>query len=234
MILIKLMMVKVYMDYWVKFGEENVRCSMVGEFVFDRIMCYKFELIIFKFDEFDKWDGCYGWVFVFKYFMMVKCSIMVIFVGECIEIDFWNVDFMSLFVEMGMWMILSVVYKVVIEGKCIWFVVVIDVVICYVLVFCVSFNFNGVLVVVVICMIMMDKCYIFDFVGVEMLWVGYVQLCDVFSDNGKEFVNDFVEGIMWVVGIIFNCFQVGCLVVCLFIESFFYLIGLMIVVYFEG
>lgn len=53
-------------------------------------------------------------------------------------------------------------------------------------------------------MIMTDKRYISDFVGAETPWVGYVQPRDVFSDNGKEFANDVVEGIMRAAGITFN------------------------------
>ena len=227
-------MAKVYTDYRAKLAEENARRSTTGEPALERITRHKFESIISKFDEFDKWDGRHGRASALKHFTMVKRSIMATSVGERIEIDFWNVDLMSLFVETGMWTILPPTYKAAIEGKRIWFVAAIDVATRYVLAFRASLNPNGASAAAAIRMIMTDKRHISDFVGAETPWVGHVQPRDVFSDNGKEFANDLVEGIMRAAGITFNRPQAGRPAARPFIESLFHSIGPMIAAYFEG
>ncbi|WP_234893738.1 Mu transposase C-terminal domain-containing protein [Agrobacterium vitis] len=225
---------KVYRDYRAKLIEQNARRTASGEAVLERITRHKFETIISKFDEFDTWDGRHGRASALKHFAMAKRSIEAISVGERIEIDFWNVDLMSLFVETGMWSVLPPSYKTAIEGKRIWFVAAIDVATRYVVAFRASLNPNGASAAAAIRMIMTDKRYISDFVGAETPWVGYVQPRDIFSDNGKEFANDVVEGIMRAAGITFNRPQAGRPSARPFIESLFHAIGPMIAAYFEG
>lgn len=210
---------KAYRDYRAKLIEQNARRTASGEAVLERITRHKFETIISKFDEFDTWDGRHGRASALKHFAMAKRSIEAISVGERIEIDFWNVDLMSLFVETGMWSVLPPSYKTAIEGKRIWFVAAIDVATRYVVAFRASLNPNGASAAAAIRMIMTDKRHISDFVGAETPWVGYVQPRDIFSDNGKEFANDVVEGIMRAAGITFNRPQAGRSKARLSIES---------------
>jgi hypothetical protein len=83
-------------------------------------------------------------------------------------------------------------------------------------------------------MIMTDKRHISDFVGAETPWVGLVQPRDIFSDNGKEFANEQVEGIMRAAKITFNRPQAGNPRARPFIESLFHSIGPLILSFFTG
>ncbi|MDK1388196.1 Mu transposase C-terminal domain-containing protein [Sinorhizobium sp. 8-89] len=194
----------------------------------------KFESIISKFDAFDKWDGRHGRASALKHFGIAKRGINALSVGERIEIDFWNVDLMSLFVETGMWAMLPPAYRAAIEGKRIWFVAAIDVATRYILAFRASLNPNAVSAVAAIRMIMTDKRHISEFVGAETPWFAFVQPRDVFSDNGKEFANGRVEAVMRSAGITFNRPQAGNPKARPFIESLFHSIGPLIASYFEG
>jgi putative transposase len=165
---------------------------------------------------------------------MVKRGINALAVGERIEIDFWNVDLMTLFVETGMWDILPPSYKEAVVGKRIWFVAAIDVATRYILAFRASLNPNAVTAAAAIRMIMSDKRHISDFVGAETPWIGLVQPHDIFSDNGKEFANELVEGIMRSAKITFNRPQAGNPKARPFIESLFHSIGPLIAAYFAG
>ncbi|NTI88499.1 Mu transposase C-terminal domain-containing protein [Rhizobium rhizogenes] len=199
-----------------------------------KVTRHKFESIIAKFDEFDKWDGRHGRASALKRFGMVKRGINVLSVGERIEIDFWNVDLMTLFIEAGMWDILPPAYKEAVVGKRIWFVAAIDVATRYILAFRASTNPNAVSAAAAIRMIMSDKQHISDFVGAETPWIGMVQPRDIFSDNGKEFANGLVEGIMRAAKITFNRPQAGNPKARPFIESLFHSIGPLIASYFTG
>jgi transposase InsO family protein len=199
-----------------------------------KVTRHKFESIIAKFDEFDKWDGRHGRASALKRLGMVKRGINVLSVGERIEIDFWNVDLMTLFVEAGMWDILPPAYKEAVVGKRIWFVAAIDVATRYILAFRASTNPNAVSAAAAIRMIMSDKRHISDFVGAETPWIGMVQPRDIFSDNGKEFANGLVEGIMRAAKITFNRPQAGNPKARPFIESLFHSIGPLIASYFTG
>lgn len=199
-----------------------------------KVTRHKFESIISKFDAFDKWDGRHGRASALKRFGMVKRGINALAVGERIEIDFWNVDLMTLFVETGMWDILPPSYKEAVAGKRIWFVAAIDVATRYILAFRASLNPNAVSAAAAIRMIMSDKRHISDFVGAETPWIGLVQPRDIFSDNGKEFANEVVEGIMRAAKITFNRPQAGNPKARPFIESLFHSIGPLIAAYFTG
>ncbi|WP_245304028.1 transposase [Agrobacterium bohemicum] len=198
-----------------------------------KVTRHKFESIISRFDAFDKWDGRHGRASALKRFGMVKRGINAL-VGERIEIDFWNVDLMTLFVETGMWDILPSSYKEAVVGKRIWFVAAIDVATRYILAFRASLNPNAVSAAAAIRMIMSDKRHISDFVGAETPWIGLVQPRDIFSDNGKEFANEVVEGIMRAAKITFNRPQAGNPKARPFIESLFHSIGPLIAAYFTG
>lgn len=227
-------MAKVYWDYKAKLVEENAKRETNGQPSLLKITRHKFEAIISRFDEFDKWEGRHGLSSAVNRFSISKRNIEAISVGERIEIDFWNVDLMSLFVETGMWAILPSAYKAAIEGKRIWFVAAIDVATRYILAFRASLNPNGASAAAAIRMIMSDKRHISEFVGAETPWVGYVQPRDIFSDNGKEFANDLVEGIMRAAGVTLNRPKAGRPDARPFIESLFHSIGPLIAAYFEG
>ncbi|WP_245295113.1 hypothetical protein [Pararhizobium antarcticum] len=198
-------MAKVYLQYRARLDKVNadraVKLLMVTR--------SKFETIISKFDAFDKWDGRHGRASALKHFGMAKRGINALSVGERIEIDFWNVDLMTLFVETGMWSILPPAYKEAVVGKRVWFVAAIDIATRYIVAFRASLNPNAVSAAAAIRMIMSDKRHVSDFVGAETPWIGMVKPCDIFSDNGTEFANDLVEGIMRSAKITFNRPQAG-------------------------
>ncbi|TBG89399.1 transposase [Rhizobium leguminosarum] len=226
----KLTMAKVYAEYVAKLADENA--NRARKLV--KITRSKFESIISKFDAFDKWDGRHGRASALKHFGFGKKGINALNVGERIEIDFWNVDLMSLFVETGMWAMLPPAYREAIKGQRIWFVAAIDVATRYIVAFRASLNPNAVSAVAAIRMIMSDKRHISDFVGAETPWIGVVQPRDIFSDNGKEFANGRVESVMRSAGITFNRPQAGNPKARPFIESLFHSIGPLIASFFEG
>ena len=224
-------MAKVYRDYLAAL--EKVNAERATPLL--KVTRHKFETMISKFDEFDKWDGRHGRASALKRFGMSKRGgIPALFVGERIEIDFWNVDLMTLFVETGMWDILPPSYKEAVVGKRIWFVAAIDVATRYILAFRASVNPNAVSAAAAIRMIMSDKRHISDFVGAETPWIGMVQPRNIFSDNGTEFANALVEGIMRAAKITFNRPQAGNPKARPFIESLFHSIGPLIASFFDG
>lgn len=224
-------MAKVYRDYLAAL--EKVNAERATPLL--KVTRHKFETMISKFDEFDKWDGRHGRASALKRFGMSKRGGMpALFVGERIEIDFWNVDLMTLFVETGMWDILPPSYKEAVVGKRIWFVAAIDVATRYILAFRASVNPNAVSAAAAIRMIMSDKRHISDFVGAETPWIGMVQPRNIFSDNGTEFANALVEGIMRAAKITFNRPQAGNPKARPFIESLFHSIGPLIASFFTG
>ncbi|MGV2124020.1 Mu transposase C-terminal domain-containing protein [Agrobacterium vitis] len=223
-------MARVYADYKAKLTEVNANRAV--ELI--QVTRCKFESIISKFDAFDKWDGRHGRASALKHFGMAKRGISALTVGERIEIDFWNVDLMTLFVETGMWSVLPAAYREALVGQRIWFVAAIDIATRYIVAFRASLNPNAVTAVAAIRMIMSDKRHISDFVGAETPWIGIVQPRDIFSDNGKEFANNLVEGVMRSAGITFNRPQAGNPKARPFIESLFHSIGPLIGAYFEG
>ena len=224
-------MAKVYRDYLAAL--EKVNAERATPLL--KVTRHKFETMISKFDEFDKWDGRHGRASALKRFGMSKRGgIPALFVGERIEIDFWNVDLMTLFVETGMWDILPPSYKEAVVGKRIWFVAAIDVATRYILAFSASVNPNAVSAAAAIRMIMSDKRHISEFVGAETPWIGMVQPRNIFSDNGTEFANALVEGIMRAAKITFNRPQAGNPKARPFIESLFHSIGPLIASFFDG
>lgn len=224
-------MAQVYRDYLAALEKVNAERATPHL----KVTRHKFETMISKFDEFDKWDGRHGRASALKRFGMSKRGgIPALFVGERIEIDFWNVDLMTLFVETGMWDILPPSYKEAMVGKRIWFVAAIDVATRYILAFRASVNPNAVSAAAAIRMIMSDKRHISDFVGAETPWIGMVQPRNIFSDNGTEFANALVEGIMRAAKITFNRPQAGNPKARPFIESLFHSIGPLIASYFAG
>ncbi len=223
-------MAQVYRDYVAALSKKNEdRATPLL-----KVTRHKFESIISKFDAFDKWDGRHGRASALKHFGMSKRAVQALSVGERIEIDFWNVDLMTLFVETGMWDILPPSYKEAVTGKRIWFVAAIDVATRYVLAFRASLNPNAVSAAAAIRMIMSDKRHLSDFVRAETPWIGLVQPRDIFSDNGKEFANETVQGIMRAAKITFNRPQAGNPKARPFIESLFHSIGPLIAAYFTG
>ena len=223
-------MAQVYKQYVAALGDLNKERATP----LLKVTRHKFESIISKFDAFDKWDGRHGRASALKRFGMVKRGINALAVGERIEIDFWNVDLMTLFVETGMWSILPPAYKEAVVGKRIWFAAGIDVATRYILAFRASTNPNAISAAAAIRMIMSDKRHISDFVGAETPWIGMVQPRDIFSDNGKEFANDLVEGVMRAARITFNRPQAGNPKARPFIESLFHSIGPLIASFFTG
>lgn len=224
-------MAKVYRDYLAAL--EKVNAERATPLL--KVTRHKFETMISKFDEFDKWDGRHGRASALKRFGMSKRGgIPALFVGERIEIDFWNVDLMTLFVETGMWDILPPSYKEAVVGKRIWFVAAIDVATRYILAFRASVNPNAVSAAAAIRMIMSDKRHISEFVGAETPWIGMVHPRNIFSDNGTEFANALVEGIMRAAKITFNRPQAGNPKARPFIESLFHSIGPLIASFFDG
>ncbi|MFD1744479.1 Mu transposase C-terminal domain-containing protein [Rhizobium helianthi] len=223
-------MAQVYRNYVAKLAKVNA--ERITPLL--KVKRHKFESIISKFDAFDKWDGRHGRASALKRFGMVKRGINALAVGERIEIDFWNVDLMTLFVETGMWDILPPAYKEAVAGKRIWFVAAIDVATRYILAFRASLNPNAVSAAAAIRMIMSDKRHISDFVGAETPWIGLVQPRDIFSDNGTEFANEVMESIMRAAKITFNRPQAGNPKARPFIESLFHSIGPLIAAYFTG
>lgn len=226
----KLSMAKVYQNYLSKLHEVN----LTRGFKLTKVTRSKFESIIARFDAFDKWDGRHGRSSALKHFSMAKSGINALSVGERIEIDFWNVDLMTLFTETGMWSILPPAYQEAVMGKRIWFVAAIDVATRYVVVFRASLNPNAVSAAAAIRMIMSDKRHISDFVGAETPWIGMVHPRNLFSDNGKEFANDLVEELLRSAAIRFNRPKAGDPQARPFIESLFHSIGPMVASYFEG
>ncbi|MHC2361727.1 transposase [Rhizobium leguminosarum] len=224
-------MAKVYQEYVAALSKLNEDRSTP----LLKVTRHKFEAMISKFDEFDKWDGRHGRASALKRFgMSKKGGIHALSVGERIEIDFWNVDLMTLFVETGMWDILPPAYKEAVVGTRVWFVAAIDIATRYILAFKASTQPNAVSAVAAIRMIMSDKRHISDFVGAETPWIGMVQPRDIFSDNGKEFANGLVEGVMRAAKITFNRPQAGNPKARPFIESLFHSIGPLIASFFAG
>ncbi|MGQ2951540.1 MAG: Mu transposase C-terminal domain-containing protein [Agrobacterium sp.] len=222
---------KVYQLYLAKLGDLNKERATP----LLKVTRHKFESIIDKFDAFDCWDARHGRASALKRFHMAKKDgINAQFVGERIEIDFWNVDLMTLFVEIGMWNILPPSYKEAVGATRVWFVAAIDVATRYIVAFKASTQPNAVTAAAAIRMIMSDKRHISDFVGAETPWVGLVQPRDIFSDNGKEFANALVEGVMRSAKITFNRPQAGNPKARPFIESLFHTIGPLIASYFTG
>lgn len=195
---------------------------------------YKFESIINSFDAFDRWDSRNGRASALKRFSIAKRPIEALSVGERVEIDFWKCDLMTLFVETGTWNHLPPEFKEAVTGKRIWFMAAIDVATRYVLAFKASLDPNAVTAAAAIRMTMSDKRHLSTLVGAETPWVGMVQPRNIYSDNGSEFANELVEGIMRAALIAFNRPEAGNPKARPFVEALFHVIGPLFTSFFTG
>ncbi|OYR15127.1 Mu transposase C-terminal domain-containing protein [Brucella thiophenivorans] len=199
-----------------------------------KVSRWKFSKIIDKFDEFAKVAGRHGEAQARKKFSSIKQSFDVQAPGDRIEIDFWNVDLVSLLSQTGMWKLLPEAYRAQLGSIRVWFVAAIDVATRYVLALKPSTSANSMNAIEAIRMIMMDKTFISDQLGCATPWIGRLRPRCVYSDNGSEFVSSRTQEVLRNAKIAFVQPPAGRPQSRPFIERLFRSIGPMVAQEFDG
>ncbi|WP_176038738.1 DDE-type integrase/transposase/recombinase [Brucella tritici] len=221
---------QVYQDYLAKLFEMNSS----PDSQLKKVSRTKFESIIDGFDEYAKVAGRHGEAYAKRRLSSVKRSFHFEVPGDRIEMDFWNVELMSLFVETGMWSLLPESYRNQIGSTRIWFAAAIDVSTRYVLAFKASTNPNAANAVEAIRMIMSDKTHISTALGCETPWIGRLRPRQIYCDNGKEFVSQRTQEVLRNARIAFTRPPAGEPQARPFIERLFKTIGPMVAHHFDG
>lgn len=221
---------QVYRQYLAALAAENA--SQEKELA--KISRTKFESIIDAFDEFAKVAGRHGEAQAKKKFSSIKRSFDVEVPGERIEIDFWNVELVSLLSETGMWSLLPEAYRSQIGSIRVWFVAAIDVATRYVLAFKASTAPNASNAIEAIRMIMMDKTFISQQLDCKTPWIGRLRPRCVYSDNGSEFISSRTQEVLRNAKIAYVQPPAGRPQARPFIERLFRSIGPMVAGEFDG
>jgi putative transposase len=200
----------------------------------DKVCRKKFEAMISKFDAFHLYSARYGEKYAVRKFMAIRRSFNVVAPGQRIEMDFWNVDLMSLLVETGIWNVLHPDLQAKIPRKRIYFGAAIDVATRYILAFKASLTPDGASAVATIRMIMTDKRHLSTYVNAQTPWIGKLRPWHLSHDNGSEFIAKVTQGVLRRGRIRATRPPAGQPACRPFIERLFHTIGLLITPYFDG
>ncbi|NKM95691.1 integrase catalytic domain-containing protein [Rhizobium leguminosarum] len=194
----------------------------------------KFEAMISKFDAFHVVAARYGEKHAVKKFMAIRRSFTIVAPGQRIEMDFVNVDLVSLLVETGIWNALPPSIQEKIPRVRIYFGAAIDVATRYIVAFKASLNPNGAAAVAVIRMIMEDKRHLSTYVGAQTPWIAKLRPRFIAHDNGSEFIANRTQNVLRLSKIEANRPPAGQPTFRPFIERLFHTIGLLVAPYFDG
>lgn len=200
----------------------------------DNVSRKKFEAMIAKFDVFHVKAARFGEKYAVRKFMAIRRSFNVVAPGQRIEMDFWNVDLMSLLVETGIWNVLPPDLQEKIPRKRIYFGAAIDVATRYILAFKASLTPNGASAVATIRMIMSDKRHLSTYVNAQTAWIGKLRPWFITHDNGSEFIANATQGVLRRARIRATRPPAGQPACRPFIERLFHTIGMLIAPYFDG
>ncbi|UAX97607.1 integrase [Ensifer adhaerens] len=200
----------------------------------DKVSRKKFEAMIAKFDAFHVMAARFGEKLAIRKFMNIRRSFNVVAPGQRIEMDFFNVDLMSLLVETGIWNVLQQEVQEKIPRVRIYFGGAIDVATRQLLALKASLNPNGASAVATIRMIMTDKRHISDYVGAQTPWIAKIRPRFISHDNGTEFISNKTQDVLRRARIEATRPPAGQPACRPFIEKLFHTIGILIAPYFDG
>ncbi|MEY9828888.1 putative transposase [Sinorhizobium fredii] len=200
----------------------------------EKVSRKKFEAMIGKFDAFHVVASRLGEKYAIRKFMAIRRSFTVLAPGQRIEMDFVNVDLVSLLVETGIWAILPEDIQDKIPRERIYFGAAIDVATRYILAFKASLVPNGASAVATIRMIMTDKRHLSTYVDAQTPWIGKIRPWFITHDNGSEFIAKKTQDVLRLARIEATRPPAGQPACRPFIEKLFHTIGLLIAPYFDG
>ncbi len=200
----------------------------------EKVSRKKFEMMIGNFDAYQVVSARFGPKFAVRKFMAIRRSFNVVAPGQRIEMDFVNVDLMSLLTETGIWNVLPSNIQDKIPRVRIYFGAAIDVATRYILAFKASLAPNGASAVATIRMIMSDKRHLSTYVGAQTPWVGKLRPRFITHDNGSEFIAKVTQGVLRRGRINASRPAAGEPTHRPFIERLFHTLGLLIAPYFDG
>jgi putative transposase len=223
---------KTYRDYIAALIEHNK--TLPAQRQVDKVSRKKFEGMIGKFDAFHVVAARLGEKYAIRKFMAIRRSFNVVAPGQRIEMDFFNVDLMSLLVETGFYNVLPPEIQEKIPRTRIYFCAAMDVATRYILAFKASLNPNSVTAVAAIRMIMSDKRHLSTYVGAQTPWIGKLRPWFLTHDNGSEFIANRTQNVLRLARIDATRPAAGQPTCRPFIERLFHTIGLLIEGYFDG
>lgn len=194
----------------------------------------KFESIIGKFDRYHVHASRFGEKQALDKFKNIRKSFYIRAPGQRLEMDFVTVDLMSHLVESGVWASLPDYIQTKIPAVRITFCAAIDVATRYILGFKASTNPNAASAVACIRMIMSDKRHLSTYVSAQTPWIGKLRPLAIYTDNGPEFANEHVNGVLRAARVDGTKPPAGEPDARPFIESLFNSIGHLVAPYFEG
>ncbi|WLR97840.1 integrase catalytic domain-containing protein [Shinella sumterensis] len=194
----------------------------------------KFETMISNFDAFHVAAARRGEKYAVQKFMAIKRSFKIVAPGQRVEMDFVNVDLMSLVVETGIWEILPPEIQERIPRVRIYFGAAIDVATRYILAFKASLTPSGAAAVATLRMVMSDKRHLSSYVGAQTPWIGKLRPKFITHDNGTEFTAKRTQRVLTLARMEANRPPAGQPTFRPFIERLFHTIGLLVAPYFDG
>lgn len=200
----------------------------------EKVSRKKFEAMIGKFDAFHVAAARHGERYAIRKFMAIRRSFNVVAPGQRIEMDFVNVDLMSLLVETGIWAVLPPEIQDKIPRKRIYFGAAIDVATRNILALKASLNPNGASAVATIRMIMSDKRHLSAYVAAKTPWIAKIRPRFITHDNGSEFIAEQTQEVLRLAKIDATRPPAGEPTCRPFIERLFHSIGLLLAPYFDG
>ncbi|KQW82055.1 Mu transposase C-terminal domain-containing protein [Ensifer sp. Root127] len=221
-----------YRKYIAALQEHNK--SLPGHRQLDKVSRKKFEAMIGKFDAFHVVASRFGEKYAIRKFMAIRRSFHVVAPGQRIEMDFVNVDLMSLLVETGIWNVLPPDIQDKIPRVRIYFGAAMDVAARYMLAFKASLSPNGASAVATIRMIMTDKRHLSTHVGAQTPWIGKIRPWFISHDNGAEFIAAKTQNVLRLARIEATRPPAGQPACRPFIERVFHTIGMLVAPYFDG
>ncbi|NUL15403.1 Mu transposase C-terminal domain-containing protein [Agrobacterium tumefaciens] len=221
-----------YRNYLAALQEHNKTAASHRQV--EKVSRKKFEAMIAQFDAFHVVASRLGEKFAIRKFMAIRRSFTVLAPGQRIEMDFVNVDLVSLLVETGIWAILPEDIQDKIPRERIYFGAAIDVATRYILAFKASLVPNGASAVATIRMIMTDKRHLSTHVDAQTPWIGKIRPWFITHDNGSEFIAKKTQDVLRLARIEATRPPAGQPACRPFIEKVFHSIGLLITPYFDG
>ncbi|NGO62464.1 transposase [Rhizobium daejeonense] len=222
----------IYRNYLAALQEHNKTVAVHRQV--EKVSRKKFEAMIAKFDAFQVVASRLGEKFAIRKFMAIRRSFTVLAPGQRIEMDFVNVDLVSLLVETGIWAILPEDVQDKIPRERIYFGAAIDVATRNILAFKASLAPNGASAVATIRMIMTDKRHLSTHVGAQTPWIAKVRPWFITHDNGSEFIAKKTQDVLRLARIEATRPPAGQPACRPFIEKLFHSIGHLITPYFDG
>lgn len=222
----------VYRRYLAALQEKNE--TLPPHLRLEKVSRKKFEAMISNFDAFHVVASRHGEKYAIKKFMAIRRSFTIVAPGQRIEMDFVNVDLVSLLVETGIWNVLPPDIQDKIPRVRIYFGAAIDVATRYIVALKASLTPNGAAAVAVIRMIMSDKRHLSTYVSAQTPWIGKLRPRFIAHDNGSEFISKRTQNVLRLAKIEANRPPAGQPTFRPFIERLFHTIGLLVAPYFDG